>query len=444
MATPKASIRLPRGELAGLNQDLLWDTSSKFSNRTARSVTFQGTLDLPIHRWYRLTPSFSPQLAHDIADHFALSSADFVLDPFSGVGTVPLCMKYRGIRAGGVEINPYLQFVSVVKCRTYGDIGAIDASFDSFLGCYRAALASVPFHSAANRYLAENRPDIPPISFPERWWSPGNLAQLVCLRRIVADLELEPHHLELIKMGVLAILVAVSNARHDHVSLTFAEKPLETVDVARILETQFRNMVADLRAVADRSAAEVEIKRGNSKALATLWAEEPNFSAVITSPPYPNRFSYARETRPHLFFFDFIAGPAAVGALEMEAIGGTWGKATSVLARGIAPRNKVIETLLDPYLRGIPARGDLMANYVVKYFNDLFEHAGQVAKVCKRRARLAYVIGNSKFYDQPLPSDEILASVFAHFGFELERIDRMRKRQSKSGLYEAVVFMGRG
>jgi hypothetical protein len=56
---------------------------------------------------------------------------------------------------------------------------------------------------------------------------------------------------------------------------------------------------------------------------------------------------------------------------------------------------------------------------------------------------LAYVIGNSKFYEHPLPSDEILASIFGHFGFGLERIDRMRKRQSKTGLYEAVVFLQR-
>lgn len=53
------------------------------------------------------------------------------------------------------------------------------------------------------------------------------------------------------------------------------------------------------------------------------------------------------------------------------------------------------------------------------------------------------MIGNSKFYGNPLPSDEILAAVFQHFGFVLDRIDRMRKRQSKAGLYESVIFMHR-
>ena len=47
------------------------------------------------------------------------------------------------------------------------------------------------------------------------------------------------------------------------------------------------------------------------------------------------------------------------------------------------------------------------------------------------------MIGNSKFYGHPLPSDELLAEVFGHCGFTLDRIDRMRRGQSKAGLYEA-------
>jgi hypothetical protein len=424
-------------------QPTLFDMGPNFTNRTTKSVTFQGTLDLPIHRWYRLTPSFSPRLAHDIADHFKLFKADLVLDPFSGVGTVPLCMKYRGIPACSVEINPFLYFVGTVKTRTYKDIDEIEACFKKFIDAYRNALRNVPFQSKAETYLKEHAADIPRINFPERWWSPGNLAQLICLRKLVSSIQTMPPHGDLVKMGVLGILVPVSNAQHNHVSLTFADKPLPTIDVAEVLQQQFKDMVTDLRVVAELPAADTTMYRGNSKELASILPKGKKISAVITSPPYPNRFSYARETRPHLFFFDFIKSARAVGQLETEAIGGTWGKATSVLAHGVKPKNSLIECLLGPYLHGINANGNLMANYVVKYFNDIYDHAAQIAEVCKKQARLAYVIGNSKFYGHPLPSDEILAAIFGHFGFELEGIDRMRKRQSKTGLYEAVVFMRR-
>lgn len=426
-----------------MKQPTLFDDGPTFTNRTTKSVTFQGKLDLPIHRWYRLTPSFSPKLANDIADHFGLTSDDFVLDPFSGVGTVPLCMKYRGIPACSVELNPYLHFVGTVKTRDHTDLGSIEACFSRFVSRFRAALVDVPFNTKPKDYLRDNSASIPPINHPNRWWSPGNLAQLVCLRKLMGTCEVEGSQSELLKMAVLGILVPVSNAKHNHVSLTFAKNPLPTVEVADILERQTQNIVEDLRAVADLTPSHVTIFQGNSKELSKVLPSTPKVTAVITSPPYPNRFSYARETRPHLFFFDFIKSARAVGQLETDAIGGTWGKATSVLAHGIAPKNKLIKELLEPYLHGIHSNGNLMANYVVKYFNNMYDHASQVAEVCASQARLAYVIGNSKFYDHPLPSDEILASIFDHFGFRLEGIERMRKRQSKPGLYEAVVFMRR-
>ena len=81
-----------------------------------------------------------PHLANDIADYFGLNTSDLVLDPFSGVGTVPLCMKHKGIPACSIEINPYLFFVGTVKTRTYGDVPEIADCFERFGTAYRRAL----------------------------------------------------------------------------------------------------------------------------------------------------------------------------------------------------------------------------------------------------------------------------------------------------------------
>lgn len=354
-------------------------------------------------------------------------------------------MKYRDIPACSVEINPYLHFVSTIKTRTYNDISGLEKYFYDFLEEFNDALIGVPFQTESDQYLNDQAAFVPKISFPERWWSRGNLAQLVCLRKLLmSKLDIGPFF-DLLRMGVLAILVPVSNAKHNHVSLTFSDTPLPTVNIAKILKQQLENMGADLRDVTDKPRSEVTIFRGNSKELShVLPQSHQQVTAVITSPPYPNRFSYARETRPHLFFFDFIESAAAVGQMETAAIGGTWGKATSVLTSGVEPKNNFVKNLLRSHLDGIADSGRLMASYVIKYFNDLYDHAEGVEKVCSSKCRLAYVIGNSKFFDNPLPSDELLASVFSHFGFALDKIDRMRRRQSKSGLYEAVVFLRKG
>jgi len=426
-----------------MKQPTLFDLEDGFVGRKTKDVTFKGKLDLPIHRWYRLTPSFSPQLAMDIADHFGLSGHDRVLDPFSGVGTVPLCMKYRGIPACSIELNPYLHFVSTVKTRTYRDLSGIRRGFESFLKSARSETRLLSHLENARAYLSDHARYIPRINHIERWWSECNLAQLVALRKRIMELPPEPEFTDLLRMATLAILIPASNAKHNHVSLTFAEEPLPPIDVAGLLADKSEEICADIESVADKPGAEVLVFRGNSKFASKVLPEDLRFTAVITSPPYPNRFSYARETRPHMFFFDFIESAGAVGELETEAIGGTWGRATSVLAKGVQPANEVVAGALKPFVPNIGQAGELMASYVVKYFNDIYTHAAQIAKVCDRRARLAYVIGNSKFYGNPLPSDEILAALFKHFGFELEGIQKMRRRQSKEGLYEAVVFMSR-
>ena len=426
-----------------MTQRLLFPEDPTFVDRSTKSVTFQGKLSLPIHRWYRLTPSFSPQLALDIAATFKLTGDDFVLDPFSGVGTVPLCMKYTGIPACSVELNPYLHFVGTVKTRDYHDVLAIEETFRRFTQELKSELRRLP--KASQKYLVEHQADIPAISHPERWWSPGNLMQLVCLRRFLQGFDTIPAHRDLLKMGVLGILIPVSNAKHNHVSLTFAENPLPTVDIGEVLAKKLREILEDLQAVQEKQRSDVTVYQGNSKFLSSVLPSSLKVSAVITSPPYPNRFSYARETRPHMFFFDFIADAKSVGEIETQAIGGTWGKATSVLMEGVDPINAVVGKALAPFVEGVPEAdtGGLMRSYVVKYFNNLYEHAAEVSKVCEKKAQLAYVIGNSQFYGHPLPSDQILATIFENFGFETTRIDCMRKRQSKSGLYEAVVFMRR-
>jgi hypothetical protein len=352
-------------------------------------------------------------------------------------------MKYRRIPACSIEINPYLHFAGTVKTRTYRHVEAVEDCIDDFLNIVGAAFRGLPPERDAGKYLRDHSRFIPGINFPERWWSPGNLMQLVCLRQVIQAHEAEPVHLDLLKMGILGILISISNAKHNHVSLTFADEPAPMRDVLSFLNDKYREMIEDLKSVSSLPCSEVAIHRGNSKRVASVLPEGLEPTSVITSPPYPNRFSYARETRPHLFFFDFIEHARAVGDLETEAIGGTWGRATSVLSEGVSPANALVESLLSPYIRDIQTEGYLMKNYIVKYFNDIFQHASEITRVCRKKCKLAYVIGNSKFYGHPLPSDEILAAIFGHFGFELDRIDRMRRRQSKTGLYEAVVFMRR-
>ena len=57
------------------------------------------------------------------------------------------------------------------------------------------------------------------------------------------------------------------------------------------------------------------------------------YTHVVTSPPYPNRMSYIRELRPYMYWLGYLNDGRQAGELDWRAIGGTWGCATSNLAR---------------------------------------------------------------------------------------------------------------
>ncbi len=74
-------------------------------------ITFKSGQTEPIHRWYRLTPSYSPDLVKFLIQELQISQKDYVLDPFSGRGTTSIQCQKQGIKSLDIEINPLLQQV---------------------------------------------------------------------------------------------------------------------------------------------------------------------------------------------------------------------------------------------------------------------------------------------------------------------------------------------
>jgi hypothetical protein len=161
---------------------------------------------------------------------------------------------------------------------------------------------------------------------------------------------------------------------------------------------------------------------------------------VITSPPYPNRMSYIRELRPYMYWLGYLADGRAAGELDWQAIGGTWGCATSNVGRWTPPpgRSVAYPGFADIVAR-IAARSDLLSRYVHKYFHDMTEHVAGLAGVLERDATVHYIVGNSKFYDVLVPVERVYAALFAAHGLADVRVATIRKRSSKRELFEYVV-----
>ena len=86
-----------------------------------------------------------------------------------------------------------------------------------------------------------------------------------------------------------------------------------------------------------------------------------------------------------------------------------------------------------------PGNGALMANYILKYFEDAAAHLRSAFAVLNPGAEARYIVGNSIFYGVNLPTEELYAELMERAGFRHADIRVLRKRNSKKGLREYDV-----
>jgi hypothetical protein len=428
---------------AGEDHEHTSDVEGRFARRRRRDTTFKGKLDEPIQRWFSITPSFAPALVADCAAHLGDDASARYLDPFSGSGTTAVWCRLHDRGCTAVEWNPVLHLVSHVKAGWAADPDALAAAGAAFAVAWRA---EAPAPSSVSAYLEARAAYVPRISNPLRWWFEPTLAELTAARATLAAHPPDPTMRPGIELALLRMLLEVSRARYSHASITFARDDSRPVPSAiAVFERRLAEMVDDLRATAAQPHRLATVLHGNSLALDSTVPDAGTYTRVVCSPPYPNRYSYARETRPHLFFLDLVPDAAAVGELDHQAMGGTWGRATSVLHRPHHPESPEVARMMAPLLEALRAAHPLMANYAVRYFNDFWRHICALGSVMAAHARMAYVVGNSKLGGVDVPVAEWLLSLFEAAGWRRlgQGIHHMRRRNSRSGLVESVIFIER-
>lgn len=394
-------------------------------------LTFRRNLDKGRHGWIRLTPAYSITLVENIINELSEHHKQCILDPFSGTGTTGLVSAQYGIPCDLFEINPFLSWLAKTKTRQY-----TKSEIDS------ASKATSQIVRAVEKYKDEDLwfPNMNRIS---RWWNPPTLNVLARvfhgIKRQVTQ-NREPVT-DLLKIAFCRILIAQSNAAFNHQSMSFKKEQNEPLFKDRVLHEiseSFESTIKEiLRDAAENPIGQVNVFQHNSK---TMPPEiRGKYSCIITSPPYANRISYVREVRPYMYWLGFISEARQASDLEWNATGGTWGVATSRLStwtpQGLFKNDTEFLGMIDR----IKPKSTILANYVHRYFEDMYSHFSCLGSVLKERAQVHYIIGNSKFYDVMVPTEEIYVKILENNGFENIRTTRLRKRSSKKELFEYEI-----
>jgi hypothetical protein len=196
-----------------------------------------------------------------------------------------------------------------------------------------------------------------------------------------------------------------------------------------------------LNSAAENPSATAHVARDDSRLLTTV--ARASFDLLITSPPYPNRMSYIRELRPYMYWTGHLREAREAGELDWQAIGGTWGVATSRLTDWAPPSGRRLPKLLAGAVRAIErsaaANAALLGSYVAKYFHDLDGHVRAVSERIASGGRVHYIVGNSTFYGVLVPTERGLAQMLRDHGFRDVAVRVLRKRNSKKELFEYDV-----
>ncbi len=398
------------------------DYTYKFNAKTGR------------HGWLRLTPAYSLKIVEElVAGH---EQSQRIFDPFCGTGTTALSAAYHGHEGVTTDINPFLVWFAQTKTARYTTkeiAAAQDACVVALDLVQRKAIEPVA---------------APPLHNIERWWSPKSLEFLCLLRAAIATVtEERTAARNLLLIAFCRSLIALSNAAFNHQSMSFKDDAQLALDFDLDMAGMFaEDLRFVLQGAAENPVGKAAVALGDSRHPADVVKEACDL--VITSPPYANRMSYIRELRPYMYWLGFLLDGRNAGELDWTVIGGTWGIATSRLIEWQRAdehfKSERLSGVLDQIAHADNKSGVVLANYVAKYFDDIWAHFQGLLPILAPQAEVHYIVGNSTFYGTVVATELLYAEMLSALGFHHVECKAIRKRNSKKELVEFDVIGKRG
>jgi SAM-dependent methyltransferase len=387
--------------------------------------TFHGNVRDTRYGWLRLTPAYSVHLVRELLDARARPELP-VLDPFCGTGTTLLTCAERGIACTTLDVNPFLVWLARAKVAKYSPSTLKEAD----------ALVAEMSRAALGR---GNPPWLPALFQIEKWWDRATLHALGRAHAVLRESGAGRPAQDLAKLAFCRGLITAANVSFGHQSMSFAKLSAPPKQTARRVAEALRAAFAPIA-----TAAAQPLPRGEQRAVlgdarkVAYFSGDRRFGTVITSPPYVNRMSYVRELRPYMYWLGYLEQASDAGNLDWQAIGGTWGSATSRVATWEASGELPLSGLYS-IVSEIARQSDVLSRYVLKYFFDMLSHVRSISRVMARGGRVNYVLGNSKFFHVLVPVERLFAEIFEISGFRDATVRELRKRTSKRELYEYLV-----
>lgn len=361
-------------------------------------VTAKFLKEKPVHRWYTFPHSFTGELVHALIDEWELGAQDRLLDPFCGAGTTLLAAKERGVPANGYDLSPLAVLVADVKAANHDG--------ERLSAIWRRLKRNV--RRDAGPPARKEYPELVERALPGRL-----LGEFEAVATAIERLRCSRAEKDFFLLALLAVLPEHSRAVATGGWLKWVDDGACEAPFFHTFNEQVRLMLQDTAAA---EISDQDYWRAVQADARSLPDEDDTYSAVISSPPYPNRHDYTRVFGVELMFA-FL----------------DWDETKALRYQSFHSHPEARPERPDP-AGYVPPRSLLLAvekvretekdarvlNMLEGYFLDMFIALRELKRVCKSGARVALVVGNVQYRGVPIIVDELTAEVGEQAGLSCD------------------------
>ncbi|OYD15199.1 DNA modification methylase [candidate division WOR-3 bacterium JGI_Cruoil_03_51_56] len=435
---PTRSASDPLNRIAELDREMTKRFRAKLIVErflTRQLVSFQANKQMPFYRWYKFKEGFSAALVDILMNRYGVASG-IVLDPFAGVGTTLFAAARRGLDAEGIEVLPIGQEVIRDRLVVERELTPDDERV------IKEWAEIKPWRRGARRQ------PLPELRITAGAYPPDTVA---AIEGFLGALARENDRVQAaLRLVLLSVLESVSFTRKDGQYLRWDRRsgrrqgvrPFNKgaiADFDEAITLKLSDMLRDVslqRQPVDLFPAPQrfgDVTLHEESCLTVLPGLKANrYAAIVTSPPYCNRYDYTRTYALELALLG--VDETALSALRQAMLTCTVeNRAKDLLA--ISPNWKAPIAAADQlellqailaYLEAMKAAGKLNNNSIPRmvrgYFYEMACAIWECCRVLKRGAPMCMVNDNVRYAGVSVSVDLILSSIAEQAGFEVQSI----------------------
>jgi DNA modification methylase len=375
----------------------------------------------PIHRWFNFIAGFSPEFVQSCIHDAGLSETQTLIDPFAGLSTALVQANFEGISSVGFEPHPFFFDISQAKISPPEDYAVVDVIESEVAGLvpYTGGLCEVWSESAV-KFLRKLIPE-QDLRF---------LAQA-----LLHEERIGVSKRELYRLIVSRVLELASKSQTDGIykAPTTKKKAVGYHKAVRAVCAEIRR---DIRVVGHTFSSRATLFPTSSESMSVLG--NGSCSICVTSPPYLNNFDFAEMTRMELYFWRYAGSWREITErVRRSLIVNTTTAPTDVKkdqSRFKATLSNQMRSFLTPLVEALEEERRSRAGkkdyylLVYPYFSQMQSVFKELGRVLENGSPFHLVVADSALYGVHIETQNLLAKLMGETGFEVLRIEQLRKR----------------